>query len=69
MNNFKLFGKALLYFAVATAAIFLATYLWNFALVPAVNGVNQVSFWQMLGIMGLWYILYPGTKQSLTTKN
>lgn len=45
---------------VAGVALFgwLVMYLWNVALVPAVNGVNTIGFWQALGIMLLSKILF-----------
>ncbi|RXK58942.1 hypothetical protein ESA94_16280 [Lacibacter luteus] len=45
---------------VAGIALFgwLVMYLWNVALVPAVNGVNAIGFWQALGILLLSKILF-----------
>ena len=35
--------------------------LWNSSLVPAVDGVNQITFWQALGINLLAAILFKNT--------
>ena len=32
--------------------------LWNHALVPAVDGVNNINFWQSIGILFLSSILF-----------
>lgn len=47
---------------LAAVALFgwLVMYLWNVALVPAVNGVNVISFWQAVGILALSKILFSG---------
>jgi hypothetical protein len=34
-----------------------AMIIWNWALVPAVSGINPVGFWQMYGIMVLIQVL------------
>lgn len=34
--------------------------LWNWALVPAIDGVNTIGFWQALGINMLATILFKG---------
>lgn len=36
-------------------------WLWNNALVGAVDGVYQISFWQALGVNILFNILFKGT--------
>ena len=36
--------------------------LWNIALVPAVNGVNEIGFWQAFGLMVLIQALVNGVK-------
>lgn len=41
-------------------------FLWNHCLVPAVNGVNAIGFWQALGLMILANVL---VKTSINTKN
>ena len=35
--------------------------LWNWALVPAVNGINPIGFWQAWGLMVLFSILFKNT--------
>ena len=58
-----------LVFIVVPASIYIAALLWNITLVPAVTWANPVGFWQMAGIMLLLWILWPGTKPQITTKN
>lgn len=36
--------------------------LWNTSLTPAIEGVNQITFWQALGINFLASILFNGAK-------
>jgi hypothetical protein len=43
-------------------AIAAATMLWNGVLTQVVTIVDPINFWQMLGLMTLWYITYPGKK-------
>lgn len=35
--------------------------LWNSSLVPAVDGINPITFWQALGINLLMTILFKST--------
>ena len=56
-------------FVLVPASIYIAALLWNLSLVPAVTWANPVGFWQMAGIMLLLWILWPGTKPQITTKN
>lgn len=35
--------------------------LWNYCLVPAVEGVNSIGFWQALGLNFLASILFKGS--------
>ena len=42
-----------------------ATMLWNSVLTQVVTWAGIISFWQMLGLMLLWYIMYPGKKPKL----
>ena len=56
-------------FILVSASIYIAALLWNLTLVPAVTWANPVGFWQMAGIMLLLWILWPGTKPKITTKN
>lgn len=46
---------------VAILSIFMAwptQLLWNSCLAPAVNGINQIGFWQALGLNVLASILF-----------
>lgn len=65
----KLIVPLLIIFLAVPAAILLATYLWNVVLTQAVTWANPVSFWQMFGIMLLYYILFPGVKATLKSKD
>ena len=53
---------------VALAVIFLlafpAQWLWNNCLVPAVNGINAIGFWQALGLMILANMLVKTTVET-----
>jgi hypothetical protein len=40
--------------------------LWNLCLIPAIDGLNSITFWQALGINILCSILF---KSSTTSKN
>ncbi len=46
-------------------AIAAATMLWNGVLTQVVTIVDPINFWQMLGLMLLWYITYPGKKPTI----
>lgn len=50
-------------------SVLIATALWNGILTQVVSWAYPINVWQMAGLMLLWYIAYPGTKQTLTTKN
>ena len=45
-----------------------ATFLWNTVLVEAVTFVNPINPWQMLGLMVLYYMMFPGTKSTFKIK-
>lgn len=55
--------------AAGLAIIFVLTFpvqwLWNHCLVPAVNGINAIGFWQALGLMILANVLF---RTSVETK-
>jgi hypothetical protein len=36
-------------------------WLWNWALVPAVDGINLISFWQAYGLNILFTVLFKST--------
>lgn len=55
---------------VALAALILALptqWLWNTCLVPALNSVNPIGFWQALGINVLASILFKSTTSNSKT--
>lgn len=55
-------GEILGTVAVALVVIFVLAFpvqwLWNNCLVPAVNGINVIGFWQALGLMILANVLF-----------
>ena len=55
-------GIALVFIAAILMAL-PTQYLWNTCLVPAVDGINLIGFWQALGINFLFSILF---KQSVS---
>ena len=58
--------KALLtIFIIVPASVVIATMLWNGILTQVVTWAYPINFWQMLGIMLLWYVMYPGVKPGL----
>ena len=58
--------KALLtIFIIVPASVAIATMLWNGVLTQVVTWAGPINFWQMLGLMLLWYIMYPGKKPKL----
>ena len=54
--------------AVGLAVIFVLAFpvqwLWNNCLVPAVNGINAIGFWQALGLMILANMLVKTTVET-----
>ena len=52
--------------AVVTAVILTwpTQWLWNNALVGAINGINPIGFWQALGITFLCNVLFKSTIDS-----
>ena len=55
-------GEILGAVAVALVVIFVLAFpvqwLWNNCLVPAVNGINYIGFWQSLGLTILANVLF-----------
>lgn len=52
---------------LAVTAVLLAwptQWLWNNALVGAVDGINPIGFWQALGITFLCNVLFKSTSNS-----
>ena len=64
----RVVGVVLGAFAVAIiTAIVMAwptMWLWNNALVGAVNGINPIGFWQALGITFLCNVLFKSTSSN-----
>jgi hypothetical protein len=56
-------------FIMVPISIAAATMLWNGVLTQVVTIVGPINFWQMLGLMVLWYITYPGKKPKINIKN
>ena len=50
-------------------AVAAATMLWNGVLTRVVTWAGPINFWQMLGLMLLWYLMYPGRKPKLKKDN
>lgn len=56
------FGAVL---AIALMGVFMAwptQWLWNSCLVPAVDSVNPIGFWQALGLNFLFSILFKNSQ-------
>lgn len=54
-------GATAMVFVVIFVLAFPVMFLWNYCLVPAVNGVNAIGFWQALGLMLLANMLVKTT--------
>lgn len=65
MNMNKIWIPLLTILLIVPASVFLATYLWNVVLTSAVTWANPVGFWQMFGMMALFWIIYPGKKPTI----
>lgn len=65
----ELLAALAIIFILVPIGILAATFLWNVTLVPAVTWANPVSFWQMAGLMLLFWIIWPGTKTKIKSKN
>jgi|SaaInlStandDraft_1057018.scaffolds.fasta_scaffold03143_15 hypothetical protein len=52
---------------VATVLTIPTQYLWNTCLVPAIDGINTIGFWQALGLNVLSTILFKGLVRTKTT--
>lgn len=66
--NKNILKATLLLLVAVPAAVIGATFLWNTVLVEAVTWANQINPWQMLGIMVLYYLMFPGQKSTLKNK-
>ena len=62
----QLFGRILGVIAVQIVLTLILAFpvevLWNVALVPALDGVNEIGFWQAFGLMVLIQALVNGVK-------
>ena len=58
-------GAMMVGLVIIAVLAFPVQWLWNICLVPAVNGINAIGFWQALGIMILANVL---VKTSVDTK-
>ena len=56
-------------FIIVPLSVVAATMLWNGVLIQVVTIVDPINFWQMLGLMLLWYIMCPGIKPNVNLKN
>jgi len=57
---------------VALAAVIMAwptQLLWNGCLVPAIDGVHEIGFWQALGLNMLFSMLFKATAKSTSKKD
>ena len=72
MDQSKLFTTmAMAFVTVIIAAIVMAwptQLLWNGCLVPAVDGIHELGFWQALGINVLFQMLFKSTNSVKSSK-
>ena len=62
--------KALLMiFVLFPISVAAATMLWNGVLTQVVTWAGPINFWQMFGLMVLWYLMYPGKKPNIKKDN
>ena len=62
---------AMAFVTVIIAAIVMAwptQLLWNGCLVPAVDGIHELGFWQALGINVLFQMLFKSTNSVKSSK-
>jgi hypothetical protein len=68
MDQSKVFatiGMALVTVVIAAVVMAWPTQLlWNGCLVPAVDGVHEIGFWQALGINILFHLLFKSTSST-----
>jgi hypothetical protein len=62
----EILGIVFVGLAIIFVLAFPVQWLWNNCLVPAVNGINAIGFWQALGLMILANVL---VKTSVKTKS
>lgn len=63
------FGGIALITLVAILMAWPTQLLWNGCLVPAVNGVHEIGFWQALGLNFLFSILFKANVKSNSKKD
>lgn len=61
----EVLGVAFVGLAIIFVLAFPVQLLWNWCLVPAVEGINYIGFWQALGLMILANVLF---RTSVETK-
>jgi hypothetical protein len=61
----EILGIVFVGLAIIFVLAFPVQWLWNNCLVPAVNGINAIGFWQALGLMILANVLF---RTSVETK-
>lgn len=67
-KNYKL--AILGYFIIAIFLLWVEQLLWNNCLVPAINGINKVSYFQIIGIDFLIGLLFgSGYKKMINKKD
>jgi hypothetical protein len=67
MNSIiKIFAIILVVFFYCLVLATPVQFLWNFALVPAVDGLNHIGFFQALGINLLCMILFKNPSEIQT---
>ncbi len=57
-------GAVAMGLAIIFVLAFPVQWLWNNCLVPAVNGINVIGFWQALGLMILANVLVKTTVET-----
>ena len=61
----EILGAVIVGLAIIFVLAFPVQWLWNSCLVPAVEGINYIGFWQALGLMILANVLF---RTSVETK-
>jgi len=57
----EILGAVLVGLAIIFVLAFPVQWLWNWCLVPAVNGINPIGFWQALGLTILSNVLFKSS--------
>lgn len=61
---FALAGTMVFILVVCTILALPVMLLWNYCLVGAVNGVNEIGFWQALGLLVLTSIMFKNNTKN-----